>query len=53
VGDFATWVNGLHFGAVNTLLLIVVVMIIRSKVVEHNEVYLWYLVKRAQEKEKE
>lgn len=53
MGDLAILLNTFHFGLVNTLLLLVLALIVKRKVCEHDAMYKWYIGKRAiEEKEK-
>lgn len=47
MGDFTTFLNSLHFDALNTFLIIIVIMVIKAKLAEHNEMYLWYVQQKA------
>lgn len=52
MGDFTVFLESLHLGLANTVLLIVLLAIAKKKLCQHEAMYEWYLIQRAiQERE--
>lgn len=51
MGDFAVFLNTLNLGPANTILLVVILLMAKKKLQQHDRMFEWYLGQRVKEKE--